>query len=88
VHTEFVTVGRVTIADIDVHGSLFPSAGPIAEGVDAGAGVGVGPLACAIATVGTMKRVAVIARRRITFAIVLLRGIESAHCNVAKCVRQ
>jgi len=40
VHTEFVTVGRETIADIDVHGSLLFNAGPIALGVGDGDAAG------------------------------------------------
>jgi hypothetical protein len=42
VQTEFVTVGRVTIADSEVHGSLLPSDGPIGFGAALGDGDGKG----------------------------------------------
>jgi hypothetical protein len=45
VHTEFVTLGRVTIAAIVVHGSFAPNAGPIGFGAGLGEAVAAGDAA-------------------------------------------
>jgi hypothetical protein len=70
VQTEFVTLGRVTSAAIDVHGSFGPNAGPIGFAAGDGDGTGAG---CARALAGknapASTSAAVASKKRFTSAL-------------------